>query len=156
MRLQTFIREESGAVTVDYVVLLAGLIALSLAATLSIGGSIQTYSDALATTLGEEIDFLGGIDNNVASTSGTGESAAESTGESAGESTGTSGSDGTSASTGASTGSSTSASIGSSSDGTSSSTGSTGNPGNDKDVGKAGENPNGSSDWGSGSRGRSN
>jgi hypothetical protein len=30
-----------------------------------------------------------------------------------------------------------------------------GNPGNDKDVGKAGENPNGRSGWGSGSKGKS-
>jgi hypothetical protein len=31
-----------------------------------------------------------------------------------------------------------------------------GNPGNDKDVGKAGENPNGQGGWGSGSNGKSN
>jgi hypothetical protein len=30
-----------------------------------------------------------------------------------------------------------------------------GNPGNDKNVGNAGENPNGNSDWGSGSNGKS-
>ncbi|WP_138422155.1 hypothetical protein [Maritimibacter alexandrii] len=32
---------------------------------------------------------------------------------------------------------------------------SSGNPGNDKDVGRAGENPNGTDDWGTGSQGRS-
>ncbi|WP_298491973.1 hypothetical protein [uncultured Maritimibacter sp.] len=39
--------------------------------------------------------------------------------------------------------------------GTDGQTSSGGNPGNDKDVGNAGENPNGSGDWGSGSNGMS-
>ena len=50
----TFLRDEDGAVTVDFVVLTSGIIAMVVAAFLSFGNSTSTFAD----TISAEIDGI--------------------------------------------------------------------------------------------------
>jgi len=119
--LKTFIHDESGAVTVDYVVFLGGVATMALTivsdiaqATMSITDRINertSYESIIA-----EIEQSYGTDRPVVVGNNDSDSGDSSTG---------SGGQGY------------------------------GNPGNDKDVGKAGENPNGKGGWGNGRKGRS-
>lgn len=45
-------RDESGNTTVDWVVIVAGLVALSIAVMTSIGGGVEQLADAAGTELG--------------------------------------------------------------------------------------------------------
>ncbi|WP_172297518.1 hypothetical protein [Pseudoruegeria sp. HB172150] len=52
-KIKAFLDDESGAVTVDWVVLTAALIGLALAIMATIGGSAQDVADEIATTMTE-------------------------------------------------------------------------------------------------------
>ncbi|WP_281841204.1 Flp family type IVb pilin [Sinisalibacter aestuarii] len=131
--LKSFLRNESGAISLDWTVLVAALVGVSLVVAAEAWRGLDKvtagYDDfdqptGLMTVL-VNIDAGGGPGTPAAAnpspeTGGT---------ETGGSETGESGDEGSS--------------------------GGSGNPGNDKDVGNAGENPNGKGGWGSGNRGRS-
>lgn len=145
--VQRFLSDETGAVTVDFVVFWGGsmLMAYTVVGDVShgvinvAGGISGALEEIAATNLSlEEVTGIattrapaGSGDDNGSDASNTDTSGSES--------------DGSQDSGSTDTGS------GESDSGTSGS----GNPGNDKDVGNAGENPNGSDNWGSGSNGMS-
>lgn len=128
-----FFRDESGAVTVDYVVFLGGVATMAL----TIVGDIAQATMSLTDRINERTSYESIVaeieqsyspaksreiaDNNDGAQAGSDD------GDGSGENPGGSGSDGEGY----------------------------GNPGNDKNVGKAGENPNGKGGWGNGSKGKS-
>jgi len=128
-----FFHDESGAVTVDYVVFLGGVATMALTivgdiaqATMSLTDRInerasyetivaeieQSYSPAKSREIADDSD-------DAEAGSGDDDGSGENPGDSDADDEGY------------------------------------GNPGNDKDVGKAGENPNGKGGWGNGTRGKS-
>ena len=52
MNLNTFLNDESGAVTVDWVVLTAAIVGLGIAVLTSVGGGTTTLADKISTELG--------------------------------------------------------------------------------------------------------
>lgn len=58
--LNAFITDESGAVTVDWVVLTAAVVGLAIAAYSSIEGAATGLIDAAAVAVGDENDFGAG------------------------------------------------------------------------------------------------
>lgn len=136
MKIRAFLREESGAVTADYVVLLSTVVILGLATVGTVGRGVLSAADDIASSIG-----------NTTLLSFTAEAGSDS-GGTAGDTGSDDTTDGGSADS--------SGGDGDADDSSSDSTGSTGsgNPGNDKDVGRAGENPNGQGGWGGGSHGR--
>jgi hypothetical protein len=150
---QRFFGREDGAVTVDYVVILGAVIGLGLAVTGSVASGTIDYGDAISSYL-LNVDVSDGAsdgsdveatDDNSSDTSTDSSSDSSSDGNSS-ESDGSDDGSSDSSSSDGNSGDS------SSSDNSSGGSGS-GNPGNDKDVGNAGETPNGSDNWGSGSNG---
>jgi len=60
MKLFDFIKNEDGAVTVDWVVLTAAIVGLGIAVMLSVGGSTSELSDRIAAELdGQDIATYG-------------------------------------------------------------------------------------------------
>lgn len=138
--LNTFLEDETGAISVEFTVFWGGIIMMSYTIVGDVSHGVLNASNTLRGALDEiaatnlsldEIRALNGDD-------GSSDDEDEDTGSD--EDTDDSGSD--------DSGSDDSGSDDSGDSGT-------GNPGNDKDVGQAGETPNGDDDWGSGSRGRS-
>lgn len=133
--LKSYARKDDGTVTVDFVVLNAALLALGIAVLSSVARGGMDFSDALA-------NHIEAVETGVGGQGSQGEGVGSSEGDQEGD--GHSG-----ASNGGDTGGDTGTDAGSGS------SGGQGNPGNDRDVGRAGETPNGQDGWGSGSQGRS-
>ena len=55
---KAFIADEDGAVTVDWVVLTAGVIALTLVVTSTVGGGLQIQADSLSAGLAQLTSLL--------------------------------------------------------------------------------------------------
>ena len=54
MKLYNFLKNEDGAVTVDWVVLTAAIVGLGIAVMASVGQSTKDYSDLIADELNEQ------------------------------------------------------------------------------------------------------
>jgi Flp pilus assembly pilin Flp len=138
--LRNFINDESGAVTVDYVVFLGGVATMALTIVSDIAQATMTITDRINERTSYE-SIIAEIEQSY-STAGSVEAA-----DGGGGSSGNSGSD--------DAGSQDSDPGSGDSNGSGSDGKGYGNPGNDKNVGKAGENPNGKGGWGNGKKGRS-
>ncbi len=57
--IKNFFADESGAVTVDWVVLTAAVVGLGIAVMTSIGGKVTTTATAIGSTLDEAATFSG-------------------------------------------------------------------------------------------------
>lgn len=148
MALRSFFKDESGAVTVDWVVLTGAIIGISM----SVIAVVSAGANATADTVGGRLTALAGTNLSLGAMADLGATSGSDLGADNGGEAQTTPSDDSEDGTQSADSSGSETDSGSDSTG---STGGTGNPGNDKDVGKAGENPNGSDDWGSGSKGRS-
>jgi hypothetical protein len=62
--IKTFATSESGAVTVDWVVLTAALVGLGLAVMAVVSGGIEELSTNISTTLGETDPLTSPFENN--------------------------------------------------------------------------------------------
>lgn len=147
-RLGAFWTREDGAVTADYVVLLGGIVGVGITVVAEVKAGLDTLSTKIATEIASiEVDPYAEIAVG-GSSGGDGSSGGASSGGSGGSSAGSGGTGSSGSGSGGGTGGGDTGSGGSG-------TGGLGNPGNDKNVGKAGENPNGKGGWGSGSKGKS-
>lgn len=50
--LKNYVQDETGAVTVDWVVLTAAIVGLAVAVLLSVGGPTKEFADKIGTTVG--------------------------------------------------------------------------------------------------------
>lgn len=133
MNFMIFWKEESGQLSVDWTVLVASLVGVSIAAATSVSISVRDVTDeydGINTGTGMMTMFAGRDDAS-------------------------GGGSGTGSGTGGNTGSGSNDSASGDSGGGADAAFCAGNPGNDKCVGKAGENPNGKGGWGGGTKGRS-
>ena len=138
-KIKEFLKDDSGAVTVESVVVLGGSVWMAMVLVGDIGSATISVTDRI----NERLDYTAIVAQihdsygTGTATSGGGTQTGTDTGIAGGGVTGAGDTGGTS--------------------GDSGNTGNTGggNPGNDKDVGNAGENPNGKDGWGDGTKGRS-
>ena len=62
--IKTFLNDESGAVTVDWVVLTAAIVGLGIAVLTSVGGGTTTLAESISTNLAEgNVRTLTGLDS---------------------------------------------------------------------------------------------
>ncbi|GGD47093.1 hypothetical protein [Sinisalibacter lacisalsi] len=128
--IRVFIQDENGAVTVDYVVFLGGVVWMGM----TIVGDVARATMHLTDRVNERTSYELIISEIQQSYSSGVAPVADDTGDQGGNDNGDEPDD--------------DGDSGSSDEGL-------GNPGNDKNVGRAGENPNGKGGWGNGSKGRS-
>jgi negative regulator of sigma E activity len=151
--IKKFLAGQSGAVTVDYMVLLAAMVWLGVVSV----NAVFSGSDKVASEIDDHLNFANIVS---AATSASDSSASASNDQSNEDSSSSSDSASADSSSGDSSSESSSSDHGSSDHGSSdkgasSDSSGEGNPGNDKSVGHAGENPNHKGGWGSGSKGKS-
>lgn len=137
-RFKEFLRDEEGAVTVEYVVVVGGTVTMVTRLMIDISVAVAAFATMTGDFLASDhlSDMLFNTHYN---------SSYSAPADGGGTDDGTATESGTTSDSGTAT-------DGGTDDG---STATDGNPGNDKDVGKAGETPDGGDDWGTGSNGKS-
>lgn len=170
MRRLRFLADEAGAVTIEFVVLLATSVTIALSVATNLGLQLNSVAAATSDYMSDDASYqdirengAGGGDTGSDEAAGSGDGTATNGAAQSSTDSGGSGSTGSETGSGSggdadassSSGGSDSSSTSSSTSSGSSSSSSFGNPGNDKDVGRAGENPSGKDRSGDGSRGRS-
>lgn len=157
---RNFVKCEAGAVTVDMMPIMMMAVSMGVAVTGEIANGVKSMSVGIETTLIMGVDPTANGNRQIFGALegwGGGETivmASADTGSDTSTFDDNSSDTSTSSETTTSTDNTSSEGDSGGTD-TSSGSGGPGNPGNDKAVGNAGETPNGSDDWGSGSNGRS-